>query len=250
MEFDTLEIFCTIVGNSRTGSTLLGSLLDAHPNIAISNESAAPNMFIKGEQRENIFNTILRNCANHARAGKKWTEYQYSIPGQWQGKHKELKVIGDKLYLIAAYILHLDPNLLINIDNISGLRTKYIHCTRNPFDVISTMALRSKLSLRNRIGLFFNTCEAILALQERVPAEDFLTVNHESLLNNPKETLTDTCYFLNQEPYEDYLQSCSALLYKQPHKTRTDIMWPEELINLVKERIQQYDFLAAYDFED
>lgn len=250
MQFNLLECYCTIVGCSRTGSTLLGSLLDAHPNIAMANESAAPNLFQKAAPRDDIFNVILKNCANHARSGKKWTDYQYSVPGQWQGTHKELKVIGDKLYLIATFILHLDPNLLININTITGLHTRFIQCIRNPFDVISTMALRSTLSLRNRAGLFFNTCEGIRALQERVPAEDFLTVRHESLLENPQKTLTGICDFLHQEPYEDYLQSCAALLYKEPHKTRTQIDWNEELVQLVNERMQQYDFLAGYRFED
>ncbi len=249
MTFNSLEIYCTIAGCSRTGSTLIGSLLDAHPHIAIANESAAPNLFQKGETRETIFTTILRNCANHARAGKKWTEYQYSIPDQWQGKQKELKVIGDKLYLVATFILHMNPQVLTNIISITRLKTKFIHCVRNPFDVISTMALRTKVSLRDRAGLFFNTCEAISALRDRQEPEDFLTVKHESLVENPVHTLKNICAFLNCEPHKDWIDSCSALLYKQPHKTRTDIPWPAEQIALVYKRMQEYDFLAGYDFE-
>ena len=93
-DVDTMLMF---IGYPRSGHTLIGSLIDAHPNMVIANEynilGTWENYTSEHRNRQYLFEQLYANSfveAHHGDRSSKGclpkTKYKYLIPNQWQGK--------------------------------------------------------------------------------------------------------------------------------------------------------------------
>ena len=108
--FSDVQTLLLFIGYPRSGSTLLGSILDAHPNIVIANEynllAQWKNFTLaQKRQRNYIFGQLWSNSVREAeklqRASKKNYFFSYHIPGTWQGRYEgSIKVF---ILLIYSY---------------------------------------------------------------------------------------------------------------------------------------------------
>ena len=89
-------LFCFFIGYGRSGHSLIGSLLDAHPKIVISHEQHILSYLKIGFSQYQLYWLMIRNSKNFKKKGRRWGKYSYHIPGSWQGRFKDIKVIGDK----------------------------------------------------------------------------------------------------------------------------------------------------------
>ena len=92
------------IGYPRSGHTLIGSILDAHPNMVIANEYnvlALWQNYTRGHRnKQYLFEQLYKNSFAEARHGDRSTDdcfpktkYKYLVPNQWQGKFDgEIKV--------------------------------------------------------------------------------------------------------------------------------------------------------------
>ena len=84
------------VGYPRSGHSLIGAILDAHPNIVLAHELDVLKYIYKTKSEASIFSKIIARSEWFVKNGCIQEGYTYKIPNQWQGKYDELKVIGDK----------------------------------------------------------------------------------------------------------------------------------------------------------
>src|SRR5215207_7292340 len=84
------------IGYPRSGHSLVGALLDAHPNAIIAHELNALECVEKGVDKGCIFQLVLENSRKFAKSGRRWEGYSYKVSNQWQGRFERLLVIGDK----------------------------------------------------------------------------------------------------------------------------------------------------------
>src|SRR5690606_30490598 len=90
---DELATFVLFVGYPRSGHSLVGALLDAHPEIAVSHELDVLRFRAEGFSRDQILLLIAENCRRLGRLGRRWGRYDYAVPGGAQGAWERLKVI-------------------------------------------------------------------------------------------------------------------------------------------------------------
>ena len=140
-KFEGIESFCTFVGYPRSGHSVVSSILDAHPDAACSHRLDALKFIVRGDSPETIFYRIVRNSERFADSGRRLTGYAYPIRDQWQGRSRELRVIGDQEARWATLRLLRDPELLAGFGRRHEL--KFLHVVRNPYDNITTMANRN-----------------------------------------------------------------------------------------------------------
>ena len=160
-----IKKFVFFIGYPRSGHSIVGSLMDAHPHMVISNEfllfrnwkyysdkqkeSGEINPFYK--HKSYLFNILYRRSYWDTIDGFRSEQntkknYTLSMDSLWQGKFdKYVSVIGDKSggetsdnYLhskttFSRYFEELNATVKIPI--------KVIHVVRNPYDQISTCAL-------------------------------------------------------------------------------------------------------------
>jgi len=247
--FERVENVCLFIGYPKSGHTLVGSLLDAHPNAIIADEVNVLQYIQAGFARNQVFYLMLRGSRAAARAGRERTGYFYGVPGQWQGRFTELRLIGDKMGAATALRLAAFPALF---DKLATLRagTKFIHVVRNPYDVLSTMALRAGTPLEQSFDRFFSHAEAVAKVKVSARQLTVFDLKHEDFVADPKSKLEDLCRYLGLEITDDYLEDCSRMVYKSPHQSRFKAPWTPALIEQARERIDRFPFLRGYAFED
>jgi hypothetical protein len=267
--FARVRYFCLFVGPPRNGSSILGGLLDAHPDMVISHElDVLGSLHLR--TRNDLFHAIVHNA--HVLAGRgRWQQDQsHAVPGAWQGRFRTIRVIGDKKADWTALHFLNDPGRLSELRAIlrrnlyprQPVRIKFIQTVRNPYDNIATIRRRrppgQTYTIRSGegemengiIGFYFDrVLNAVTQLQARWPAEDWIIVHHEDLVSDPGGVLTRLCAFLEVEAPEDYLRACATVVHKAPHPSRHDVTWQPEEIAEVERRSQAFEFLRRYRFD-
>ena len=246
--FRDLETFCGFIGYPRSGHTLIGSLLDAHPEAVLADELDAMRFLQAGFSRRQVFYLLLRNARAAAAGGRQRTGYHYRVPGQWQGRVKRLRVIGDKYGGVTETRLTFDPQLFESLAERLQLKIKFVHVLRNPYDIISTVHLRQRHTLDAAVERFFRLCQSVAYIKSKMP-DDVFDLRHEAFLVEPKTVLSELCAFFRLATTEEYLDACASIVFRSPHQSRRDIVWPDGLIEAIAQRMAGFEFLAGYSFD-
>ncbi len=248
-----LSAYCMFLGYARSGHSLVGALLDAHPHVIIADQLDALEKIQAGVGKEHLFYLLLQNSRSRVEEGRARGGHSYRIPGQWQGSFTTLKVIGDKKGQRATLRLRQDPELLKKLGEVLGLPIKIFHVIRNPYDNIATKYLKRSrhgvVDFRALIEEHFLLCETVKEIKGKIKKHIILDVYHEALIENPAKWIRILCDFLGIDCPDNYLSSCSDVIFSSPNKSRHDVVWSQEEIELVRAKICSFDFLSHYSFE-
>ncbi|MHA1757074.1 MAG: sulfotransferase [Promethearchaeota archaeon] len=252
--FINLNYFCFFIGYARSGHSFIASLLDAHPEACISLEVNTLKLVEEGYNKNQIYYLILNNSKLVNQKLKNiWTGYSYAVHGQYQGRFTNLKVIGDKKGGVTSILLGENFSLYHKLKFLVGIPVKAIHVIRNPIDNISTMILRNitdnkkpeREDYLKRINFYFRKVDFINKIKELEEME-ILDVYHEDFIRNPVKELKRILQFIDLYPYPDYINDCSKIVYKEPHFSRNELMWPTDLLSNIYNKAIKYPFLKKY----
>ncbi len=247
--FDQVETYCMFIGYPRSGHSLVGSLLDAHPDAVVSHELDTLGFLQAGFSRSQIFSLILENSRQAAAEGRTQTGYSYAVPGGWQGRVRTLRVIGDKRAGGSGRRLLRRPALVDRLQRTVGVPVRFLHVLRNPFDNISTIAVRGRMTPREACEVYFPLCDGVAGVKSRVPPGAVLDVRHESLIADPRTALRGLCGFLGIEASDGYVERCASIVFASPHQSRREVEWSADLHDEVSRRMRAYPFLEGYTWE-
>lgn len=150
-DFDAVEVFCIFIGYPRSGTTLVGSLLNAHPDIVIAQELSIFGLLYHGAKRDQIFSLILGRDRDFIRQGRRWQGYEYNIASGWAGRYDRLRGSGDEKGAVSTRWLHRNPQLLDRLRKMVGVKIRIVHPIRNPYDNVATISMRLELTLEQSI---------------------------------------------------------------------------------------------------
>jgi hypothetical protein len=247
-EFNNINTYCMFIGYPRSGHSLIGSLLDAHPNMVIAHEVDALRCLSAGFGRGVIYNLLLQNSREFTEEGRQWNGYSYNVPNQWHGRYQTLQVIGDKKGGRSSLQLLHHPDLLELIQKTVNVPMRFVHVIRNPYDNITTFSKKHNLGMKEAVDSYFGMVQSVLNIKQKV-GDVVFDVRQESFIDNPQTVLKQLCEFLGQETTQAYLDDCASIVFKQPNKSRKDGEWTPELIEVVQANINKVPFLAGYTFE-
>lgn len=254
-DLDAINTFCLFIGHGRSGHSIVGALLDAHPNVILSDETDILKYLLAGFDAKQLYRTLIYRSQKQTRIqrrkdGLNGKYYSYRVPGQWQGKYTNLQVIGDSKAAVTTMRLYRNPDLLKQLRICTGVDLRVVHVVRNPFDNISTISIRHSRSLDTSTQQYFYNCEAVMDIRKLLDHQELITVHHEELISNPKTFLTKLTNFISVKPLKDYLNACSDIIYSSPSKTRHKVIWDNTMVNRVEKNINRFDFLAGYSYEN
>ena len=255
-DFDNLKAYVMFIGYPRSGHSLVGALLDAHPNIILANEANALKFLKMGLSKNLIFARLLAQSQVFFQTGSRQTGYSDQIPNSWQGKFSTLEIIGDKKGGKSTRLLKNDLGVIRLLEKKLGVPVKLIHVIRNPFDNITTRAKEGNLKnipveperLESLIDIHFRDVQTIQDIKD-LHQFDMLDIKGEDLINNPDEKLMELCDFLKVSCKDDYRENCNSIIYSSPNKSRSKIEWPNHLKSKVQQQIDHYLFLKGYSFD-
>ena len=239
--------FALVVGNARSGTTIVGAIIDSHARMLCANELSLSASFWRDVTRQQIIENIVENCRLNFNANRLSEGYSYGIKTNTK-EAPAIAVIADKIWNPALLLLAGQRNLLASLQERMGAEVVLVHCVRNPFDVIATMHRRSGASLRDRLGWYLMHCEAIQIIIERAEQPIFL-LRHEELIERPREISGQLFEWLGYPTAEEHLDAIQAKVFHQPHQTRAEVGWTTELTQAVERLSDRYAFLQGYGLE-
>lgn len=197
---------------------------------------------------------IILNSIQSAEHGRTWNNYSYSIPGEWNGRFTTIKVIGDKKGGRSAEMLSRKSAIFDMVEASFGMPVKYVHVMRNPYDMISTLYLKTKPGGPEKLHLLadriFFRLKGVEKLRSQIPPENWFDLYHERIITDPDRTIADLFHFFELEIPEGFIENCRKKLYKTPHQSRRDIEWKQDEIDYVTGKIAEFEHFSSYCFND
>ena len=249
-DFADVERYCLFIGHGRSGHSLIGSLLNAHPEMVVSHELDALKYVRYGFRRSQLFGLILAREDVFASEGRLWMGYEYSVPNQSQGSFSRLHVIGDKKGAGTTRWLREYPWLLERLRKVVRVPIRVIHVTRNPFDNIARMNLRKQDNAPAlTIERYARTYEGVASIREHLAADEILDIRYEDFLDEPAESLSSMCRFLGVVASPDYLNGCVSIVHPPSERARDLVEWSVAERDRVSRLIAQHGSLKSYSFD-
>jgi hypothetical protein len=202
------------VGSGRTGSTLLGQIINKHPECLISNENRFLQEIIENKKNyidsiKNMINNAYYQFANglgkNEQYQKDWKDINYFK------KSKIIKVVGDKKQggNVSIYNNHKEKFLDL-IHKLGEKNTYFIQITRNPIDSIASYQISHNYSLeesKNRV-----LSDTISGYEIISKFKNGKLIYYEDLLNNTEDVLTSLCDYLNLTWCDEWLSSVTNVI--------------------------------------
>ena len=284
-----VQKFVFFIGYPRSGHSIVGSLMDAHPNMVIAHEFMLFKRWITDNQLRNksyLFNALFMDSYKDATVGLRTKSsnskgYSLDVGFPWQGRYdQQLLVIGDKSGGKATFkfmenstrFKHHYQQLLETVN----IPVRVIHVVRNPYDIISTSTLykqgirfvanlkalfrsnetrttakkfNDEYLLAREISDFFKRATAVTEMIEYIGSERILEVHNSDLVNSPKGTLLKICTFLQVDCPVDYLEAVEQKVFQKVSQTRKLVEWPLRLQQAVEREKESCVFISQYSFD-
>ena len=264
----SVKNFTIFLGHPRSGHSVIGAALDAHPNACIANEANAlyhlstvdPFKDTEMERTMDYLYNHRRNAINHKWSTKHWDAlgFDYYIPGQ-NVNDESLYVIGDKkaggsIRAIKKYGFGFVRNFIENLKSID-IGMKFIVVIRNPFEVITSLYTRGLMAgitpraqpgkLHKMIQYYEENCKV---LESVLPLVDYHMIYHEDFVLDSRQHMVDLLRFLELEPSDAYLDRCCAVFWTKARKGRNDVLdqWTVKNREKVFRVMNEFEFLCRY----
>ncbi len=246
--FREVERFFFSLGYTHSGSTLLGALLNAHPEMVIAQETDILRFVRPGITRNTLFGMLLERDRQFASIDRRYHGYEYFVPDGDQGRFTTLRVIGDKHGGRTTRRLHGDPDLLERVRTRVGVPIRVLHLMRNPFDNIASISRYRELPLSSAIDIYVKLGNAVDQTKNRLDADELIEIRYEQLAADPARTLSDLCRFMGVDATADYLSKCSTLIDGGGHRGRDRFPWSPQELGRVEDLIAARPCLDGYSF--
>jgi hypothetical protein len=242
--------FCLFIGYPRSGHSLIGSLLDAHPDVVIAHELNVLKLIADGTGRRELIAALLESAEAEAMRplGRRSSGYSYAVPGQWQGQVRRLRVVGSKYGDKTSNRLGRRPEELKLLKRTARAPVRFLHVTRNPYDMIARVASMTKGGKQERSVAEATAHIAHLAeVNDRLAkTESVLTIRHEAFVADPRAGLRRICGFLGVESEADWLEACAQLVFPSPKQARDLVDWSDDERAAVGQLIARHAFFDGY----
>jgi hypothetical protein len=252
-DFDSVEAYCMFVGHGRSGHSLVGSLLNGHPEMVISHELDALRLLDRAQvplSRNQLFATIMQRDAEFTSLGREWTNYTYDVPGTVQGEFDRLRIIGDKKGAASTRRLGTSPELLGALRETVSVPLRVVHVVRNPFDTIASRRKLVDTWQEYGIEKFFANADDVELISEMLDEDEFFRLHHEDHVSNTADVLSALCAFLGVNASDDYRSACEEFVFESPKQTRHESEWTDDEIERIERKNSEYDWLERYTFDE
>ncbi|KAA3632883.1 MAG: hypothetical protein DWQ08_02700 [Proteobacteria bacterium] len=239
--------YLTVTGLPRSGRSLVGAMLDAHPEIVISQDLDVLELLARDFTPSQVRRIIAEESFLAARMQRQRKAYAHAVPGESQGRWRQLVVLGGGAVAMTATSHVVGGLRLRRLIEAFGPDQKLLVVVRNPFDSIAGIvgnAPDGKLS--SAADEYFALCESFVSLSCGLREGRSLFVHYESLVDEPGGELGAICKFLDVEVAPRYLDSCSRIIFDEPDILRGGVEWYPELVESIAERMNDYPFLGRY----
>ncbi len=240
---------CLFIGYPRSGHSLVGSFVDAHPEGLMAHRMDAVKYLQRRLPDRELFALMVRNSERFARTGRSLTGYQYPIDGQWQGRFRTLRVVGDQEGNWTSRRLGTAPGLARELTERDDVPFRFVHVVRNPYDIITTSSRRAKRSLDTSIEQFVEMGAGVSAVKAAIEPSAMLDVYHEDVVADPEGQIRRLTDYLALESDDGFVRACAAVVAPTTHRSRDSLEWRRDQIDDVARHLERWPWFARYSWD-
>ena len=287
-DFEDIRIMVLTIGFNRSGSSLIGHLLTAHPNIVFADELQWPGIGIfnyRSQYLYDLYNNdnlnktfslilytdrvryLIKNSPGFLYSSIQKEVYKYYqfgedahrseryvlVPNQYQGRFKKLKVIGVKASIENRVALSNNSA----IESIKSkfkkrdIKLKFIFTTRNPYHLSASIEKAGEWRDETHLlKVVSGFSNNSEKILKRLDPKDVFISRYEDMCKNPGQQLTRLCNFLEVPIPANYIEDCSSQVARKPSETRLQANFSQEYKQEIASLIEKYDFFSGYSYED
>ncbi|UGS34037.1 sulfotransferase [Capillimicrobium parvum] len=252
--YEDVESVCLFIGYTRSGHSLVGTILDAHPEAVIAHER---QMFKVGRgenlgasvaytDRDKMFQALVATSEKHGargRRGYRRSEPNKLIEGAANGTFTTLRVIGSKRGQETPMAWNANPQVFDQLSELAQAQVRLLHVYRNPWDNISSMT--RAVTPERAVRKYFKRAEVIKRFKEEsaTPLHD---VALEDLTANPRDEIRRLAAFYELEAADEWVEACAAVVDPEAQASRHEREWTDEEIAEVVEAKAEIPWLARF----
>ena len=275
-----VEKFVFFAGYPRSGHSMIGSVMDAHPNMVIAHEchllkkclelqNMTKNIY---SNKAELFNSLYEDSFFESKCG--WRSglntakgYNFNLNSKWQGSFSQLKVIGDKSGGSTARYSSKREGKMCLQQMIHSFEIPIIavHVVRNPYDMIATALAynknevkrihwtkhaKQKVSVQLQMNIsreVFIRADSVVEVKKYVPVVE---VHIEDFIDNPSKIIVELCHSLGVDYPQEYVEECTAKAYRNVSRSRDVISWSPSVLSFIDQKMTEYPFFEGYTFKD
>jgi len=238
--------FLLFVGHPRSGHSLVGALLDAHPQMVVSHELDALKYVELGYRRDQLLTLVIEHARANAAAGRRESGYSYAVPGQWQGRWRDLLLVGDKRGRMTTDRLAARPELIDQLAATVQMPVRVVQVVRSPWDNVATMSTRGTAPIEDQARRYRELCETVDAVAARLGEGGVHRLYHEDLVADTPRALRGLCDHLGVPAPDDWLAACDGVVFPSPRRTRDGVTWTPAARAALEELVAATPWLARY----
>lgn len=230
-----VDQFLMFLGHAHSGHSIIGAIIDSHPDAAIANEINVPKLMVDFNLSAlDIYKVTLHNALSQFE--KNWTNtgYRYNIPDSYQGRIKQLRVLGDKKGGGSTRVIRNNPWVFTQLLKMYKDQFKLIHVKRNLYDNIAAFAHYWQEPIgEQHVIRYFENLATIQTCQNKIKPAQWLTLDHDEFIDNLDQSLDQLFNFLHLELTEKHRINIKSIVNKSPHSRRNTIQWPKNVHELI-----------------
>ncbi|MEM1208141.1 MAG: hypothetical protein AAGI54_02630 [Planctomycetota bacterium] len=244
--FDRVNTFCLFVSPARSGHSIIGQLLCAHPDVVVSDELGAVTMIDEGMSADQVYALIRTQDLNLQARGRAKSGYDYRVGAAQNRTDKQPLVMGDAKGARATSLLADDETFLTRLREAVGVPIRAIVHLRNPFDIVGSRVKRRGRNLDEAIQRVELLHAELLKAVERLGEDERLIQHHEDVIGDPAGAFRRMFAFLGVKPDERVVKACAGKLWQRPRTARKQADWSADAIDRMRRLIDGNPLLAPY----
>ena len=251
--------FVQFLGWPRSGTTLVMSLLNAHPGVLISHECDVSALVVAGLNRDQILARMAAARARFEEAGSQWFGYDYQIASAAAGENEPV-LLGDKKAGGTAEMFALHPDIFQRTELTLDVSLRLLVVVRNPFDVIASISRNLPGDVPDwfRIGSdplasaidWYSLMSTVVQRAVDVSPCPIHFLSFTDLITDPADTLAMVLRFLGvlestEEMDPLYAAMVRSKVFPTARRPSLSIDWTPEQAHRVRELIKSTPFLRS-----
>lgn len=249
-----VETICLFIGHVKSGGSLLGAMIDAHPDALIADEVDVLDHLAAGFSRPQLLAVLAKGSRREAMKGRvtarRLQPYSLAIGDQWQGRHRRARVIGESRAGPTTRKMGADPRRLEQLVRFAApARLRFIRVVRNPLDPVGAMVVRGGRTVDDAIADYSAQAERAELVTSQLEKAEVMTVHYETLVDHPAETLSSVLGFLDLEPEPGLVEACVGLVDRSREPERRLVEWTPSQLDGVLGLLERHPRLERYRAE-
>jgi len=255
------------IGFGRSGHSIVGQIVNAHPNALIADEA---NIFEDLGTEPTLNETLSYLIARDRAFALRWynkdsplhrgdplrrllkprgRRRNFHFKGLSQGFVKLPSVIGNSKAGYTTRHVAEDPELIPRFEKAAGLPMKFVSLVRNPYDMVASGMRRRGASFDEICSGFEHMASMLQTSLENLSEYPVLHLRQEDLLTDSDAEIGRLFSFLELPTSSEFKNIVRERLFTDTDRSRQKV--PEVLQNRkrIDALIESYDFFNGYTIE-